>query len=1151
MTKVYRIHPAIGVARLGDSPSDYFIGPEAPGIPPSLTRADDARPATGKYKDQQHRIKRQGARCRVYEYMYTSDSSSRGARGVPTVSHSSSTTHLSPTRLLLIALLGACTKPIDVIPAPPEVVGTLTLMGEPLLASAQIELPDVEVFLQDSSAAQAGARDTTRLDGQFRLQPPSPGTYAVCWNVVGFGSGCGAKFSVKNASVYVGTVPLRSQGAVIYGKVLTGDSRPCWLSDAFFKLDVFTGMTLLDSAGQVLRTGTRANTSGEYAFGGVPPRRRYFVRADCEKATAQIGLPVTSTVVVADLTLPNRAPRIEALTASDAGKGLTRSTAGAVIQLNAATRDPDADPVEYLWRTLDGSGAIAATNAAQQSWTLAPSPGMHSVYLMARDGKGGYAFKRLDLPVGAGNVGFSGRVIDEVTQTAVPGASVTVNGVNATTNPQGWFSLTVPPAPDPERYVLNVSHPQYALLSRIHDRAAAGNTYELIRVQTSSHDPAQIIDVADTSSSGPCGARATARQISALRDSSGQTRDQAPISQPCRHRGARVILAAGSLVDSAQNAAAGPVTLAFATLNPARRALPGDYRAVDRSNTPVEMLSFGALYAEFRDAGGKLLNLKAGSSAEIRVPISAQQLAVAKPSIAIWSYNPQTGLWVEEGQASLQNTPQGPMYVGTTTHFSTLNMDVAGSDPAQATCVRFELGASLSGWTNLVIRAYVSYAGTSLQVKETALDGLQYNAIFRIPYAPPAPPPNSLRLELRGTYGGQQVVLLNNVIATDAPRPKMTGTNLWPDYPYDECGAAVTLEADPVTLPYYGAIDASGRPAFLAGPYGAFNPPNGDQEATDYYNTIDPGNATNPTLSAWWTNHGFGADGSGGTRAAYLNHNDLGFGRDMNCKTTGGDLACYVTNYGAPDQNAANADFAENRDPLHRLATVAMEYTTSEPSDRRVRFYVYGGGDPALAGKLKFADLDGLGPKPVPHLCTVCHGGRYNTTAKNATQSRFREFDLPSFKYSGGRSWDYAPSPNTLTPAELTDFAALNEMIRNVAPGTSPIKDLIDNWYTGGFGAGTAPVKPAVPTGWNAQVNGYHNVFGKSCRTCHVARDGGVANPYITFPDASDFATTDDVVCDIPKRMPNAYVTYKNFWGDLQRVIDYRALTNRTPANCH
>ncbi|HEU5304319.1 MAG TPA: hypothetical protein VFU40_06725, partial [Gemmatimonadales bacterium] len=404
---------------------------------------------------------------------------------------------------------------------------------------------------------------------------------------------------------------------------------------------------------------------------------------------------------------------------------------------------------------------------------------------------------------------------------------------------------------------------------------------------------------------------------------------------------------------------------------------------------------------------------------------------------------------------------------------------------------------------------------------------------------------------LRGTYNSQQVVLLNNVINTDAPRPKMTGNNLWPPADYTECGAVITLEADPVNLPQYGDLDATGRPAFLTGPYGQFLPTDGDQTATDYYSTIDPGNAANPTLSTWWGNHGFSStDGSGGDAAAYLNDNDLGFGRDMHCIATGGDLACYVTNYGAPDQNPANAD-AAGKDLAKRGATVAMEYKASEPADRRVRFYVYGGGDPALATKLKFADLDGLGPKPVPHLCLVCHGGTFDgggaSPSNNALQARFREFDLPSFKYSGGRSWDFAPSPNTLTAAELSAFANLNREVRDVAPGTSPIKDLIDNWYPGGFGAGVAPVKPVVPAGWSTQVNGYHNVYAKSCRTCHVARDNGVANNFLTFSASNDFSGTRYVVCGSPKVMPNAYITYKNLWGDLQRMIDYQALTAAPP----
>ena len=54
-TRVVRaaIHPAIGVARLGNSAGEYFIGPQIVPTPPA--------PA-GSYRDARHALKRQAAR---------------------------------------------------------------------------------------------------------------------------------------------------------------------------------------------------------------------------------------------------------------------------------------------------------------------------------------------------------------------------------------------------------------------------------------------------------------------------------------------------------------------------------------------------------------------------------------------------------------------------------------------------------------------------------------------------------------------------------------------------------------------------------------------------------------------------------------------------------------------------------------------------------------------------------------------------------------------------------------------------------------------------------------------------------------------------------------------------------------------------------
>ena len=59
MAIVYKIHPAIGIARVGNSPDDFFIGPERIGELPN---------PPGGFKDAQCRVKRQAARFRIYAH---------------------------------------------------------------------------------------------------------------------------------------------------------------------------------------------------------------------------------------------------------------------------------------------------------------------------------------------------------------------------------------------------------------------------------------------------------------------------------------------------------------------------------------------------------------------------------------------------------------------------------------------------------------------------------------------------------------------------------------------------------------------------------------------------------------------------------------------------------------------------------------------------------------------------------------------------------------------------------------------------------------------------------------------------------------------------------------------------------------------------
>jgi hypothetical protein len=72
---VYRIHPAIGIARLGDSPDEFCISPEGPARLPidcddegNPIHKDESTSTSFTFKDSEGRIKRQAARFQIYVY---------------------------------------------------------------------------------------------------------------------------------------------------------------------------------------------------------------------------------------------------------------------------------------------------------------------------------------------------------------------------------------------------------------------------------------------------------------------------------------------------------------------------------------------------------------------------------------------------------------------------------------------------------------------------------------------------------------------------------------------------------------------------------------------------------------------------------------------------------------------------------------------------------------------------------------------------------------------------------------------------------------------------------------------------------------------------------------------------------------------------
>src|SRR5262249_4327612 len=130
----------------------------------------------------------------------------------------------------------------------------------------------------------------------------------------------------------------------------------------------------------------------------------------------------------------------------------------------------------------------------------------------------------------------------------------------------------------------------------------------------------------------------------------------------------------------------------------------------------------------------------------------------------------------------------------------------------------------------------------------------------------------------------------------------------------------------------------------------------------------------------------------------YYNVNELGLGRELGCarfqdgvSATGEPImgdACFVTNYGITFRDRFNAlrDAEAGTTPRN---TVCITYRPTMPESYQVQFYLY--DSHGVRGD--WAQLDGYGPRPVPHVCMNCHGGVYDPDLHLAKFARFLPTD--------------------------------------------------------------------------------------------------------------------------------------------------------------
>jgi hypothetical protein len=97
----------------------------------------------------------------------------------------------------------------------------------------------------------------------------------------------------------------------------------------------------------------------------------------------------------------------------------------------------------------------------------------------------------------------------------------------------------------------------------------------------------------------------------------------------------------------------------------------GDLAAVRLDGSEAQLVSYGMVKVELTGKNGEKLQLADGDEATVTFSIPTTLAGNTPAIIPLWSFNETTGLWEEEGEATLQ----GDVYIGKVKHFSWWNLD--------------------------------------------------------------------------------------------------------------------------------------------------------------------------------------------------------------------------------------------------------------------------------------------------------------------------------------------------------------------------------------------------------------------------------------------------------------------------------------------
>ena len=304
--------------------------------------------------------------------------------------------------------------------------------------------------------------------------------------------------------------------------------------------------------------------------------------------------------------------------------------------------------------------------------------------------------------VAGSKASISGVVVDS-SNVPLAGVTVTTGGQTTTTIADGKFTFTVPPGNN------NVSLTKANYVNSGAMLALAANQTYILSVTLQKVGNSAVI-VTNTSNT------VIDKRADGLNASVSFSNDS-------------IVDSSGALVPTA--------TVAITTILPGdsgfANSFPGQFMGISTSQTsagPIE--SFGYVDVEITDASGAKLQLASGKTALLVFPVNPAN-DPGDPSMPLWSLDPVTRIWKQEGFATRVAGPS-VSYVAQVTHFSPYNLDkpILNTGPLEITVVEYDGTTPVPGVT-VTVKTYD--AGTSGLWKGSGISGANGKLNLTIPQA--------------------------------------------------------------------------------------------------------------------------------------------------------------------------------------------------------------------------------------------------------------------------------------------------------------------------------------------------------------------------------------------------------------------------------